>query len=484
MVWRTARLLARGLIGSTVMNWIVRALSVVDTRRGLRWRGRLYLAQRTRGDQFEFWSAAEASHPFDPIITRSKIHAALSSARVLDAERGLRRLTAARVSLVADCSFVIGLTHADQRHGDFAHIRTRIRAFLASLHGRPDYRIAAVRLHRFIWAHFSRVTSSVHGLELARTRSEAMVRHAPLRRRPREMLTRVFASEAGLQRTLPSCLLDTDISGAQCRAFIALVHQRLSQQQAFSFVRMGDGEAACLPYEPRLRALARADARARERIWWGAPLSDAVRNRLAPRIARAIWDADCIGIPTAARFLRELRLTRNDALELSLTGRGLRAILYCVERWHEMRSQILPAPMFASSHLHQDLWLWDCYGELFDGAGGVSLVSCHVGLPDWFQQNFGAKVFGNLLLPPDRVSGPFMPEWSPGRQQLPEMLDDILDKIGNLPRGQLVLVGAGYPGKLLVDAASKRGCVALDLGSIFDYWMGLNTRSYLDLSTV
>jgi len=46
-----------------------------------------------------------------------------------------------------------------------------------------------------------------------------------------------------------------------------------------------------------------------------------------------------------------------------------------------------------------------------------------------------------------------------------------------------VLIGAGYPGKILVDVARARGGVALDLGSIFDYWLGLRTRSYLDIDS-
>jgi hypothetical protein len=49
-------------------------------------------------------------------------------------------------------------------------------------------------------------------------------------------------------------------------------------------------------------------------------------------------DADCIGLPTTARYIRELNLQREDTLETSLTGRGLRCILYCSERLAELRS--------------------------------------------------------------------------------------------------------------------------------------------------
>jgi hypothetical protein len=310
-----------------------------------------------------------------------------------------------------------------------------------------------------------------------------MLKRSQIRREPRDLLVRAAACEARLENSVSTCLLDTDISALQCRAFVSLVRERLALRQPFAFVRAGDGEAACLPYEPRLASHARADARDRERIWWGRPLTKAQRSRIAPSVARAIWDADCIGIPTIARFLRELRLDESDTLEHSLTGRGLRSLLYCTERFSEMRSPGLPAPVFTSCHLHQDLAIWNCYEELLDGARDVVLISCHPELADYARGRFGARIAANLVLPPDKVSGPLMGGTAHKSANFPDMLDLIIEKIGDLPRGRLVLVGAGYPGKLLVSIARERGGIALDLGSIFDYWLDLKTRSYLDLDS-
>ncbi|HTT84115.1 MAG TPA: hypothetical protein VMF67_11580 [Rhizomicrobium sp.] len=286
-----------------------------------------------------------------------------------------------------------------------------------------------------------------------------------------------------MEDALPGCLFDTDVSSAQCRGFVSLVRNRLASRQPFAFVRAGDGEAACLPYEPGLAAHARPDARERERIWWGKSLAPALRMRLAPAVARAIWDADCIGIPTVARLLRELRLEAADALVHSLTGRGLRSLLYCAERFSDLRSPGLPAPIFTSCHLHQDLAIWNCYEELLDDVGDVVFISCHPGLADLMGTRFGVRVAASLILPPDRVSGPFVAKAASESIMLPEMLDSVIERIGDLPRGRLVLIGAGYPGKILVSIARERGGIALDLGSIFDYWLGLRTRSYLDIDS-
>ena len=110
------------------------------------------------------------------------------------------------------------------------------------------------------------------------------------------------------------------------------------------------------------------------------------------------------------------------------------------------------------------------------------LISCHPGLADWVQTQFGTKIAGNIVLPPDRVSGPLLRRRIADRRSLPEMLGEVVDMMGEQLRHKLVLVGAGYPGKWLVAVARERGGVALDLGSVFDYWLGLPTRSYLDMS--
>jgi hypothetical protein len=439
----------------------------------------MLLQLRRRNDHHaDFWTEAIRAYPEDGSILRMRIHSALRSGDAETADAGLERLMDLRAARLDDARFVVGLTNIDLHNGQTVRIRLRVRRFLAGLRRSPEYRVAAVRLSRLLFAHFAR---SKHSGDALRARFARMVDRSGVRREPNRLLHRVMRCERRIEQLYPGSLLDTDVSSAQAHAFVALVRDRLVRQSPFSFVRLGDGEAACLPYEPRVAAFATIDARERERIWWGAPLKANVRQRVYPRLVRAIYDADCVGIPTVGRFLRELRLSRNDALESSLTGRGLLSVLHCAENWEKLRSSVAPPPFFSSCHLHQELELWNCYGELFDGAKDVVLVSCHEGLADWMGQRFGVKAAGHILLPPDRVTGPFLGAASQG-QKLPAVLDDAIGRLGDLPRNRLVLVGAGLLGKLLVTEARARGGVALDVGSIFDHWLGLKTRSYLDLN--
>ena len=474
-----ARKLALGTIASGVPSLAAKALAPIDRRRALLLGGIISQFRKRNDDHADFWAEAVGLYPDDPSVLRMRIHSALRSGDTEVAEAQLALLIASRQTRAEDSRFVVGLTNIDLHNSRAGRIRSRVRRFLASLRGSREYRIASVRLSRLIFAHFPRAGTRASGS--IRSRFLCMMDRSQVCSEPKRLLHRVSACEARIERGCAGSMLDTDVSVAQCRAFVSLVRNRIFARRPFSFVRLGDGEAACLAYEPPLAMFATLDARERERIWWGAALEYRVRAKMYPRLARAIFDADCIGVPTVSRFLRELRLLRNDTLETSLTGRGLRAVLHSVEKWENLRSSGLPPPVFVSCHLHQDLELWNCYAELFDGMNDVVLVSCHANLGDCMQQKFGVRLAGHVVLPPDRVTGPYLAR-KPDGPSLPSLFDEAIDRLGDLPRNRLVLVGAGLLGKLLVTEARARGGVALDIGSIFDHWLGLKTRSYLDLN--
>jgi hypothetical protein len=480
---RWLRGMSHWAIGQEIASKLARLVGLLVPRLGLRLEGGIADRRRRHSDHTEFWSEAARRYPSDAAFVRGKANAALRAGKAAEAESALATLVQNRKARISDCRFIIGLTFVDQHMGNSTQIRIRVRSFLASLRGTSAYRIAAVRLSRIIFAHFTRNIESAKKIGARRDQFLRMLERSAVPAEPKELLRRAAFCEAQLERRFAGCLLDTDISAAQCRIFVSLVRSRLALGQPFAMVRAGDGEAACLPYEPNLMAHAQPDARERERIWWGRPLTSDLRARIAPAVARAIWDADCIGIPTIARFLRELRLDQSDTLEGSLTGRGLRALLYSAERYSDLRSPGLASPMFTSCHLHQDLAIWNCYEELLDGVRDVVLVSCHPDLADLTHTRFGAHIASNIVLPADRVSGPLLRMASSQKGSLPEILDSVIENIRGVAQNRLVMVGAGYPGKILVSVARQQGGIALDIGSIFDYWMGLKTRSYLDLDS-
>jgi hypothetical protein len=98
------------------------------------------------------------------------------------------------------------------------------------------------------------------------------------------------------------------------------------------------------------------------------------------------------------------------------------------------------------------------------------------------QSRFGVGVATHILVPPGDSMRDMQHRALSDEEMPPRSLERALEALDDKLHGTLVLVGAGYAGKVTIDEARKHGGVALDLGSIFDSWMGEHTRSYQDLA--
>ncbi|HEY1707273.1 MAG TPA: tetratricopeptide repeat protein [Rhizomicrobium sp.] len=452
---------------------IAEQLLVADPYAGDILKGQLLVQREPDADHTDFWKAALARHPSSTEILRRVLHAALGAGRKDDAVAALDELLAHHLPRLSDANYLIGVANLlNAKDTEQKDTRRFVRTYLRRMRDRPEYRRALLRLSRLLAAQFAP----------PRWRHRcfpALLQKADLQEETRALLDRVQAVETRLARA-PS-FLDSDLSPDVCRNFIRTVHEHLYRQEPFSFVRLGDGEANCLLYENASRSYAASDAAEREVVWWGAPVPAEKRAELAVRVLSATRRADCIGIPGAARFLRDTPLERDDALLATRSGRGLRAVLSAVESGYLSDASTPPARTYASAHLHQDIAFWKLYGELFDHVGDVVCVTCHPDLPDALRSRFGVKTAANFVIAPRSATARLMRKRTADPRTLPEMVRDVLASIGDAPRGRLVIVGAGYLGKWICDEARARGGVALDLGSIVDYWVGLKTRSYLDL---
>jgi tetratricopeptide (TPR) repeat protein len=452
----------------------------VDPYESLRLRGQVLAKREPYQDHTEFWKMACAELPDNVDFTRKLLNAALWARRLQDAEAGFGRLLAQNQPRGTDGDFVIGLGHAYLESRNKAAVRTTVRAYLKGMRGRLDYRAAALRLHRLILACFP--SSRENAVRISRTSSRFvnMVRAARLGSGAADALERIMALEDALTRSGATCLFDTDIDQDSCRAFVDIVRDRLANRRPFSLIRLGDGEANALRYEASFADRFADDAAAREKIWWGRTLAPEARAQLAARVHAAAGRADALGFPTREWLLRDVRLDSGQPLSRTKTGRGLLAIMSELEA--AIASGSLPGRILVSAHIPQDLHRWNLYGELLDGAGEVVIVSCHPQMPEAIRHRFGTQVVKHVVVPPGDATLEIQHRHLDDSEVPPASVARALEQLGEWQQGRLVLVGAGYAGKVIIDEARQRGGVALDLGSIFDRWVGLNTRSYQDIA--
>ena len=436
---------------------VIAKLRSGDPQCALRVEGRLLAARAPDLGHSEFWRAAFEAFPENVDFLRKALHGALQDGK-REAPALLETLFDSGLLRASDASFVIGAL--DLLEGAAAK-RALLRRFLKNFRGTSDYRRLALRLSRIVFELFARRRIAYAG------QTARMLSRTPCDAGARDFL------ERGL-RVLEGHRCDTDIDRAQCADILALARARLAARAPFSLIRVGDAESNALAYAPKIAGHFDTDAAARERIWWGRTLGPEARAALAAKVRAAMRDADVLGVPALERLFRDVRLERRDFLGNSRGGRGLRTVMEALEAG----TLAGPDAALTSAHLQHDLEKWDLYRELFAGVESIVAASCHPALPDIFKERFGIALAQHVEVPPRHASLPTFGR-AMGPKILPEVLDDVLAALPSDLAGRMVIVGAGYAGKAIVHEAKRRGAVALDLGSIFDYWIGAATRSYL-----
>jgi hypothetical protein len=458
---------------------VAQRLLLLDREEGTIQLGGVLARRRPDDDHTAFWQAACAEFPGNAAFMRRRAVAAVRAGRAEDAVAAVNAVLKDGIQWSSDTGLIVGLTHVLASRGDTISLRRSVRDFLKATRGSSFYRHAALRLSRTIFAHFTGAKGP--GARSFRERTLRMVERAAMKPKTRNLLVGVVALESSLAGQ-GTALFDTDVSHSECREFVARVRDSMTRRQSLSFVRINDGEANGFPYEPHLAPHFADDAAEREHVWWGRAVASGERARMTALVADATWQADIIGIPNFGRVLRDVQLAGNDDLSTTRTGRGLRTVLAAAERWKEFRPTALPPPLFTSANLHHDLQRWNLYGELFDGAGDLVLVSCHPDLPDAVRQQFHAGTAANIVIPPRHATIPALVKRVDTPHILPEIIDDVVAEVRRHAAGRMVVVAAGYLGKCILHQSKLAGGVALDVGSAADYWVGLKTRSYQDLA--
>ena len=192
--------------------------------------------------------------------------------------------------------------------------------------------------------------------------------------------------------------------------------------------------------------------------------------------------ADALGIPTLSRLLRDIRFDQAHNLSRFTSGRGMLSVFASLAQGGQLRGARAVGRMLTSAHAAHDLERRGMFDGLFRGREDVVAVSCHPRLLDAFAARFGGRIAHNILIPPRHASLAAFGLSEMGPKIFPEALDDTLAQLPDDLAGRIVIVGAGYAGKIVVAEAARRGAVALDLGSVLDYWLGIATRSYQSAS--
>ena len=262
----------------------------------------------------------------------------------------------------------------------------------------------------------------------------------------------------------------------------SLIRRKIDAGLPFSLVRLGDGEGALLALsdnstEQDRYYFYRHLGPVQEGQCVLEPLQSTLRDAIAGASIVGVRD-DVVGVefpqdrfqwPEAA-FLEEFRSHfRLRDIDLKLPYEGARRIAFLHRELGAI--EFSDQQQFCSAWIQYDL---HTSGLLFDVIGrqdAIGLISCRKPLTDVMQSLFEVKLhFHHVPAMYRDIREHEVPE------DYLDQMNAILDKDMVKFPGMLFLVGAGLFGKVYCEEIRKQGGVALDVGSLLDAWLGIESR--------
>ena len=284
----------------------------------------------------------------------------------------------------------------------------------------------------------------------------------------------VVAPLATLPASTGDCL-NIRFDAAERQRLQALMMSALRDGRGLSLVRLGDGEAYGYDHgglDIARPKLFRDDNETRERMWWGHNPDETTRDTIKRRFRDSIAGADIIGIPSVYRMIRDRGPSGSPFGKLG-GQRGLAVVLSKLGKEIPVEGRV-----FTEERCNQILFNRETIEALSGRSNRVVLVSC------WTSDQLAL-----------RTSVPVHDVVIPGHTKvakatgmgagMPALFLTFDEQIAAMEQrcapGVLVLVGAGFLGKIFIAAARAKGAVALDVGAVLDYMAGFKTRSLADL---
>ena len=249
----------------------------------------------------------------------------------------------------------------------------------------------------------------------------------------------------------------------------------ISKKNAFSLIRLGDGEGNILfwgKYHKEYELLACDNRRKIFNLMFGnKKYMESDYEEMHNQMYKAILNSDIIGLPTFKQ-VNDIwkKVNTSECKELDLRGNtGYLAL------WDILLDEIdkLKCEHIVNSHFHINIAKE--LDKLLNNQIKLSVITCYPELLDLFVQKFDVKKGLNLNIPPQAVNIGN----TPNENHFSSVYNKILETINNTDiKGSLFLVGAGILGKIYCSAIKNAGGMAIDVGSMMDVWVGKSVRGY------
>ena len=271
----------------------------------------------------------------------------------------------------------------------------------------------------------------------------------------------------------------------------ASIDDSIKRRKPFSFIRVGEGEGCFLSYKKYqnhrdgTHEVFGVCAKDIYRIWFDRDIHQASADEL-DSIRHLFWSAievaDVIGVPTQERVIYEYAHFLGD-MERYGYSRGYVGVAEILSHLTQAREKgLVRTPLFADCDIARPLYEWQDWSKalictlprILKGKKDVTFVTCHPQLEVALQRVLGLSKTRTMLIPPERgrVKGQGLMAGDHFFDHFQRINEELLRD-----PGAIVIVAGGFLGKAYCATAKAASAVAIDIGSLADYWVGATTRA-------
>lgn len=263
-------------------------------------------------------------------------------------------------------------------------------------------------------------------------------------------------------------LLDIRISNQEQVELFSLIEQKLATSTPFLLLRIGDADCYGLKTDKIDPDQMARDCGAREMKWWGENIPDELREKIRRMFNETVIDTDVMGIPSIFRFISDLAAPENSFI-LARNQRGSVAVMDAMNSMAQA-DQFLPSMVFTENRCHHILFNQSALDRLASKAKHIVIMSRHDG--EKIKSIFKGHTVDTVQIPDEGLK----------QESLPFRVDQLVEDLkSKVKKGSLVLVSAGFAGKYFLKVAKDQGAIALDVGAMADYWVGIKSRGVSEL---
>lgn len=245
----------------------------------------------------------------------------------------------------------------------------------------------------------------------------------------------------------------------------------LAEKSGFSFIRLGDGEGAFIKISDEDEAsypdLYRHSRINRSNVWFNGEIDIATSNftRSALELVIPIACADVVGVPP-------IEWMKYDYQICSVTGMSS---LVNALRW--IGQPHVDTGQYLTKHsVHLDFYRTGHLTKILKTQSRVGVISCHAQVSEALKQAFGFEDVEFYKIPGEKLHAHLLGANAVEGQHFPSRYHEVMTALRRPLEGKLFLVAGGLLGKFYCDQIKRSGGVALDIGSLIDGWMGINSR--------